>query len=97
MGGMICCIASNEGGTGKTSVACSLGAALSLQKKRVLVIDNDPQSNTTGILISKNTVVKKTLYELIDPTNTENIPIKGFSAHPPEKCNKEILLLILIP
>ncbi len=71
MSGIIICIANNKGGIGKTSVTCSLGSALSLKGKKVLVVDNDPQANTTGILISRNTVVRKSLYELIDPSSND--------------------------
>ncbi len=78
MAGIICSIANNKGGCGKTSVACSLAAALSLKKKRVLVVDNDPQANSTGVLIGRNTVVRKSLYELIDPNNSEGAPVEDF-------------------
>ncbi len=71
MSGIIICIANNKGGIGKTTVTCNLGSALSLKGKKVLVVDNDPQANTTGILISRNTVVRKSLYELIDPSSND--------------------------
>ncbi len=64
MSGIICCIANHKGGIGKTTVACNISTALSLQKKKILVIDNDPQSNSTGILIQKNTPLRNSLYEL---------------------------------
>jgi cellulose biosynthesis protein BcsQ len=52
MPGVIISIANNKGGTGKTTTACNLGHALaSRYNKRVLVVDNDPQCNTTDILL----------------------------------------------
>jgi chromosome partitioning protein len=65
MDGIICSIINHKGGVGKTSTACNLGAALALKKQRVLVVDNDPQANTTSILL-KDTPIKNTLYELLN-------------------------------
>lgn len=79
MSGIICCICNHKGGVGKTSLACNLGAALSLQKKKILVVDNDPQANTTGILLSSNTMIRNSIYELLDPNSdkTEETPIEN--------------------
>lgn len=72
MSGIICCVCNHKGGVGKTSLTCNLGAALSLQKKKVLVIDNDPQANATGILLPSGTAVRNSVYELLDPNSKEN-------------------------
>jgi len=71
--GKIINIANNKGGCGKTVVSVNLATALAIKKKRVLVIDADPQSNTTTALLPSDVHLKETAYELFDP-DAENAP-----------------------
>lgn len=63
--GRVIVIANQKGGVGKTTTTINLAAYLAQKNKRVLVIDSDPQGNTTtGLGIDKDEN-HKTFYDLL--------------------------------
>ena len=63
--GKVIAIATQKGVVGKTTTSINLSASLAVKGKKVLVIDTDPQGNTTsGFGVDKNEL-ENTIYELM--------------------------------
>ena len=63
--GKIIAICNQKGGTGKTTTSVNLSSILAVYGKKVLLVDTDPQGNTTsGVGINKNTI-ERSVYDVL--------------------------------
>ncbi|HUA01909.1 MAG TPA: ParA family protein [Candidatus Aquilonibacter sp.] len=58
-------IANQKGGVGKTTTAVNLAACLAATEQRTLIIDCDPQANTTSSLGFSKDPARRTLYQAL--------------------------------
>src|SRR5512139_4135273 len=65
-------VANQKGGVGKTTTSVNLGAGLALAGRRTLLIDLDPQANSTRALGFERNPERRTIYDAL----IEGFPIE---------------------
>ena len=73
----IIALVNQKGGVGKSTTAVNLGAALAVHGHRVLVVDTDPQGNTTtGFGIDKTALSRDVYNVLMQEATVDDVVVK---------------------